>query len=479
MDHVVVHPLHLGLCQVLGFNAASILGQPRIQVDPWIHKHFRQNVVLQSIRVIVRPISPFPLATLVRVEVVPVGMTCIKAVSMAVMMPRAIVPSVWLSEVRTVGQRNLIRFVGVLNAVRLARISCHHPQGMTRLGPISIHRLRKFLLLQFQMLVFGGFQRSCLHLPRLFGSDVIRNFGACAVPIALITQLRKETGASIQKCKEALELSNSSIEAAIEHLRKLGENLNLKSSASARAGSRVAAQVSGDGKVAVLSKTASMTDFASESELFVKFSEALNSALLHQGSPALDGIQIRPGFSKLVHATSMTAVLSELSTILSEPVAISSVQVVHGDLVSAYVHNRSPYSQTVGSLASVVSFTLPPVDDRTRSLLSNLGNRIARQIAATSPRFIDSSQVPVAVVATEKEILTTRIKKADVLEKAFKGHMAKFYSDNCILDMEWLIPSPDGKVIDGMTVRQVVEMECKSMSVDPTGFKIATYAILK
>ena len=117
MDHVVVHPLHFGLCQVLGFNATSILGQPRIQVDPWIHKHFRQNVVLQSIRVIVRPISPFPLATLVCVEVVPVGMTCIKAVSMAVMMPRAIVPSVWLSEVRTVGQRNLIRFVGVLNAV--------------------------------------------------------------------------------------------------------------------------------------------------------------------------------------------------------------------------------------------------------------------------------------------------------------------------------------------------------------------------
>jgi elongation factor Ts len=76
---------------------------------------------------------------------------------------------------------------------------------------------------------------------------------------------------------------------------------------------------------------------------------------------------------------------------------------------------------------------------------------IAMQIAAASPLYLSSEDVPVKVLAKEKEILRTQAlnegKPEKVVEKIVEGRINKFFSDNCLLEQPF-IKDPDQKVGD-------------------------------
>jgi elongation factor Ts len=60
------------------------------------------------------------------------------------------------------------------------------------------------------------------------------------------------------------------------------------------------------------------------------------------------------------------------------------------------------------------------------------------QIAASSPRWLDRTQVPADVVAAEREIYANQMKDqnkpANILEKIIDGKVQKFYSEVCLVD---------------------------------------------
>ena len=315
---------------------------------------------------------------------------------------------------------------------------------------------------------------------RLILSTIHRSFGCSVVPVSLISQLRKDTGASIQRCKEALEKSNSCVKTAIEFLRKRGENINCTKSGASGAASRISGCLSSSGEKAVIIKTVSQTDFASESEVFVKFSETVSRTLLQMNTLSLDCLELIGSFSPQIHTKRLSDVISEMSCILTEPISIPVVEAVEGDLVSMYIHNKSPYSINVGSVVSAVAFNIPKdLSDEQRAHLSNLGNRIARQIVAINPMYVDSSSIPPEVVQREKELIRSRIQKAEMLEKAFKGHMAKFSSENCLLDIEWIIPPVNGLETEGKTVGKVIELECREIGLGPRSVSISRFVVVK
>lgn len=306
----------------------------------------------------------------------------------------------------------------------------------------------------------------------------VRSFGCCAVPLQKVSELRKCTGASIQKCKEALEKTSSDIQAAIEFLRKRGENINCSKAGTALGGARISASVSPDGTRAVLSKTTSQTDFASESELFVKFSEAVNASLLTSSNQTIENLVLASGFSPQVHSQNIHDVLSELSGILTEPVAIPTFEIVEGDVVAVYIHNKSQYSRHVGSTVSAVSLRAPTVTTDQRQALTRLADKISRQVLATSPKYIEAANIPESLVQKEREVLATRVKNPEMLEKAFKGHMQRVYSEQCLMDMEWIIPV-EGMEGESKTVRQIIAMELAKASIDASSFKVKRFVVLK
>jgi len=79
---------------------------------------------------------------------------------------------------------------------------------------------------------------------------------------------------------------------------------------------------------------------------------------------------------------------------------------------------------------------------------------IAMQIAATSPLAVDRSELPEEVVEKEKELYRKQAiaenKPEKVIEKIVEGKLEKFYSENCLLDQEY-IRDTDRKVKDLLT----------------------------
>ena len=82
---------------------------------------------------------------------------------------------------------------------------------------------------------------------------------------------------------------------------------------------------------------------------------------------------------------------------------------------------------------------------------AELVHDICMHIAASSPRWISSENVPEDVLAKEKEIYMTQAKEAGkpekMLEKIAEGKLKKFFSEVCLLEQRF-VKDPDRTVGD-------------------------------
>jgi len=82
-----------------------------------------------------------------------------------------------------------------------------------------------------------------------------------------------------------------------------------------------------------------------------------------------------------------------------------------------------------------------------------LVKNIAMQIAASSPRYVSSEEIPAAEIEQEKEIIKSQLKDMkkppEIIEKIVQGKLNKFYEEVCLLDQPYIRE-------DKMTVRQLV-----------------------
>ncbi|MDD3471777.1 MAG: translation elongation factor Ts [Syntrophaceae bacterium] len=82
---------------------------------------------------------------------------------------------------------------------------------------------------------------------------------------------------------------------------------------------------------------------------------------------------------------------------------------------------------------------------------AELVHDICMHIAASSPRWISSENVPEDVLAKEKEIYMTQAKEAGkpekMLEKIAEGKLKKFFSEVCLLEQPF-VKDPDRTVGD-------------------------------
>jgi elongation factor Ts len=65
---------------------------------------------------------------------------------------------------------------------------------------------------------------------------------------------------------------------------------------------------------------------------------------------------------------------------------------------------------------------------------------VAMQIAATSPLFLNKEDVPAALLAKEREIISSQSgdKPANVIEKMVEGKINKFYQEVCLLEQTFI-----------------------------------------
>lgn len=114
-------------------------------------------------------------------------------------------------------------------------------------------------------------------------------------------------------------------------------------------------------------------------------------------------------------------------------------------LISSYIH----LGGKIGVLLEVNCET----DFVARNqVFQNFVKEICMQIAAASPRYLQRSEVPAAVIAKEEEIAQAQIKgkPAGVVEKIVKGKVEKFYSEACLLEQPYVKDA-------GMTIEQLLK----------------------
>lgn len=259
------------------------------------------------------------------------------------------------------------------------------------------------------------------------------------------------TGVGMMDCKKALAASDGDMDKAVEYLREKGL------AASAKKASRIAAEgmayagvING---VGVVVEVNAETDFVGKNEKFVNFVKGVAATVAAQAPSDLDALM-----DCKYDGTDLTVTQQqqEMVLVIGENIKVRRfARFAEGVSV--------PYIHAGGKIGVLVNLE---VDGEAGDKVLEVGKDIAMQIAALNPRFWDKSQVTQDVLDEEKRIMLAQMdndpkmasKPAQVKEKIVEGKLNKFYSENCLLQQDFV---KDGEV----TVEQYMNTAAKAAGV--------------
>ena len=251
-----------------------------------------------------------------------------------------------------------------------------------------------------------------------------------------VKNLREMTGVGMMDCKKALAASDGDMDKAVEYLREKGL------AASAKKASRIAAEgmayagvING---VGVVVEVNAETDFVGKNEKFVNFVKGVATTVAAQAPSDLDALM-----DCKYDGTDLTVTQQqqEMVLVIGENIKVRRfARFAEGVSV--------PYIHAGGKIGVLVNLE---VDGEAGDKVLEVGKDIAMQIAALNPRFWDKSQVTQDVLDEEKRIMLAQMdndpkmasKPAQVKEKIVEGKLNKFYSENCLLQQDFV---KDGEV---------------------------------
>ena len=250
-----------------------------------------------------------------------------------------------------------------------------------------------------------------------------------AFTAADVKNLREMTGVGMMDCKKALAESDGNIDKAIEYLREKGL------AASAKKAGRIAAEGMAyatviDG-VGVVVEVNAETDFVGKNEKFVDFVKGVAAVVAKENPADLEALMA----TKYNDTLTVEQQQQEMVLVIGENIKVRRFARFAEGVSVAYVHAG-------GKIGVLVNLDT----DLTYEQVEEAGKDAAMQIAALNPRFWDKSQVTEEVLEEEKRIMMVQMandpkmanKPEQVREKIVMGKLNKFYSENCLLQQEFV-----------------------------------------
>ena len=244
-----------------------------------------------------------------------------------------------------------------------------------------------------------------------------------------VQKLREMTGVGMMDCKKALTEAEGDMDKAIEILREKGLAASAKKAGRIAAeGMAYAAVIDG---VGVVVEVNAETDFVGKNEKFVNFVKGVAATVAACNPADLDALM-----ACKYDGTDLTVQeqQQEMVLVIGENIKVRRfARFAEGFCV--------PYIHAGGKIGVLVSLNVEGDIDATE-----IGKDVAMQIAALNPRFWDKSQVTEDVLAEEKKIMLVQMandpkmasKPDQVKEKIVDGKLNKFYSENCLLQQEFV-----------------------------------------
>ena len=206
--------------------------------------------------------------------------------------------------------------------------------------------------------------------------------------------------------------------------------------ASAKKAGRIAAEGMAyaaviDG-VGVVVEVNAETDFVGKNEKFVDFVKGVAATVAKEAPADLDALME----CKYVGTDlTVTQQQQEMVLVIGENIKVRRF--------ARFAENVSvPYVHAGGKIGVLVNLE----SDLPAEKVEEIGKDVAMQIAALNPRFWDKSQVGQDVLDEEKKIMMVQMendpkmasKPEAVREKIVMGKLNKFYSENCLLQQEFV-----------------------------------------
>ena len=270
-----------------------------------------------------------------------------------------------------------------------------------------------------------------------------------AFTAADVKTLREMTGVGMMDCKKALTEADGDMYKAVEYLREKGLAASAKKAGRIAAeGMAYAAVIDG---VGVVVEVNAETDFVGKNEKFVDFVKGVAATVAANKPADLDALMDCKynGTDRTV-----TEQQQEMVLVIGENIKVRRFAFFTDGFMVPYIHAG-------GKIGVLVALDVAGGVDATA-----IGKDVAMQIAALNPRFWDKSQVTQDVLDEEKKIMMVQMendpkmagKPENVREKIVMGKMNKFYSENCLLQQEFV----RGDVFTG-TVEQYIASAGKAL----------------
>ncbi len=104
-------------------------------------------------------------------------------------------------------------------------------------------------------------------------------------------------------------------------------------------------------------------------------------------------------------------------------------------IIASYIHSNNKIGVLV-ELKTMTDFVARNSD------FQELAKELAMQVAAASPIYVSTEDVPAEIIAKEKEIYKEQMlnsgKPENVVEKIVEGKLQKYYSEVCLLEQEYI-----------------------------------------
>lgn len=248
-----------------------------------------------------------------------------------------------------------------------------------------------------------------------------------AISAAQVKELRDRTGLGMMECKRALQESNGDIEKAIDELRKSSGMKAAKKAGRIAAEGVIVAKLADDGSCGVMVEINSETDFVARDESFLNFSRQVVDRLFAARKVDLDELM----------AGDLGAAREALVQKIGENINVRRADMQQGEAVTvgSYVHSNN----RIGVLVALKNGN------------ELLARDIAMHVAASNPLVVKSAEVPVDVIAKEREIYSAQAaesgKPAEIVEKMVDGRIRKFLAEVSLVEQPF-VKDPDTKIGD-------------------------------
>jgi len=237
------------------------------------------------------------------------------------------------------------------------------------------------------------------------------------ITAAQVKELRDATNVSMMDCKRALVEADGDLEEATKLLRKRGMAVAAKKASRATNCGLVASASSDDGRVSSLIEINCETDFVARNAEFQAFvADLAGSACSTDGALAEE--KKNEIVAKVAEIGENLVVRRNVRFVREEPGKVESY--IHlGGKVGVLIELGCGKDETTGQPAFL-----------------DLARDLSLHVAACSPRFLTSDEIPDEVIASEREIYAEQVKgkPEQIMENIIGGKLKKFYAESCLVD---------------------------------------------